>query len=69
MCPRWLADALSGKVSLARAFWLYGLGLSVAYSLIGALIDLQDRPAVAILPGRGTCSRRLADHNSVAMRS
>ena len=48
MWPRWLADALSGKVSLARAFWLYGLGISVAYSLIGALIDLQDRPAVAI---------------------
>jgi hypothetical protein len=39
---------MSGKVSLARAFWLYGLGVSVAYSLIGALIDLQNRPAVAI---------------------
>ncbi len=48
MGPRWLADALSGKVSLARAFWLYGLGISVVYSLMGLLIDLQDRPAVAI---------------------
>lgn len=48
MWPRWLAEALSGRVSLARAFWLYGLGISVVYSLIGLLIDLQDRPAVAI---------------------
>lgn len=41
MQPRWLADALSGKVSLSRAFWVYGLGISVVYSLIGLLIDLQ----------------------------
>jgi hypothetical protein len=46
--PRWLADALSGKVSLARAFWLYGLGVSVAYSLFGLLIDLQNPPLVTI---------------------
>lgn len=48
MRPRWLADALSGKVSLSRAFWLYGLGISVAYSLIGLLIDIQNLPVVAI---------------------
>ena len=48
MWPRWLTDALSGKVSLARAFWLYGLGISVAYSLIGLLIDIQNVPVVAI---------------------
>ena len=41
MQPRWLADALSGKVSLSRAFWVYGLGISVVYSLIGLLIDIQ----------------------------
>jgi hypothetical protein len=46
--PRWLADALSGKVSLARAFWVYGLGISVVYSLIGLLIDIQNRPVVMI---------------------
>jgi amino acid transporter len=46
--PRWLADALSGKVSLARAFWLYGLGISVVYSLIGLLIDIQNLPVVVI---------------------
>jgi len=46
--PRWLADALSGRASLARAFWLYGLGISVVYSLIGLLIDIQDRPVVVI---------------------
>jgi FtsH-binding integral membrane protein len=39
--PRWLADALSGKVSLSRAFWVYGLGISVVYTLIGLLIDIQ----------------------------
>jgi predicted membrane protein len=39
---RWLADALSGKVSLSRAFWVYGLGISIVYSLIGLLIDIQN---------------------------
>jgi hypothetical protein len=46
--PRWLADALSGKVSLSRAFWLYGLGISVLYSVLGLLIDIQNRPAVLV---------------------
>ena len=41
MWPRWLTDALSGKASLARAFWVYGLGVSVVYSLIGAFIDVE----------------------------
>ena len=48
MLPRWLADALVGKVSLSRAFWVYGLGLSVAYSLIGLLIDLQSSLGVTV---------------------
>ena len=48
MWTRWLADALRGNISLARAFWLYGLGISVAYSLIGLLIDLQNRPVVVV---------------------
>ena len=42
MWPRWLADGLGGKPSLARAFWVYGVGISVAYSLIGLLIDPQN---------------------------
>jgi hypothetical protein len=40
--PQWLTDALSGKASLARAFWVYGLGISVAYSLIELLIDVEN---------------------------
>jgi hypothetical protein len=44
--PRWLTDALSGKASLARAFWVYGLGISVAYSLIELFIDAAN-PLVA----------------------
>jgi hypothetical protein len=40
--PRWLADALRGEPSLARAFWVYGVGISVVYSLIGLLIDTQN---------------------------
>jgi hypothetical protein len=44
--PRWLTDALSGKASLARAFWVYGLGISVAYSLIELFIDAEN-PLVA----------------------
>ena len=35
--PRWITDPLNGKVSLARAVWLYGFGGSVVYSLIGLL--------------------------------
>jgi hypothetical protein len=46
--PRWLADALSGKSSLARAFWVYGLGVSVGYSLIGLFIDTQHVVGVAV---------------------
>lgn len=42
MWPRWLADALGGKTSLARAFWVYGLGVSVVYSFIGLLVDAQN---------------------------
>ena len=42
MWPRWLTDALSGKASLARAFWVYGLGISVAYSLIELFIDAEN---------------------------
>jgi hypothetical protein len=40
--PRSLADALRGKLSLGRAFWLYGVGISVVYSLVGLLIDTQN---------------------------
>jgi hypothetical protein len=46
--PHWLADALSGKVSLSRAFWGYGVGISVVYSLIGLLIDTQNRLGVIV---------------------
>lgn len=42
MGPRWLADALSGRLSLSRAFWVYGLGVSVVYSVIGLFIDIQN---------------------------
>jgi heme/copper-type cytochrome/quinol oxidase subunit 4 len=45
---RWLADALSGKVSLSRAFWVYGLGVSVAYSIVGLLIDIENTVGVTI---------------------
>jgi hypothetical protein len=48
MWPKWLTDALSGKVSLARAFWLYGLGVSVGYSAIAAFIDLTKPVAITI---------------------
>jgi hypothetical protein len=48
MWPGWLTDALRGKVSLSRAFWLYGLGLSVLYSVPGFFIDIENRPLVAI---------------------
>lgn len=37
MWPRWLTDPLTGKTSLGRAVWLYGLGGSFVYSIIGLL--------------------------------
>ena len=43
MWPRWLSDALTGKVSLSRAFWLYGFGVSTAYSVLGLFIDIENR--------------------------
>jgi hypothetical protein len=46
--PRWLADALSGKVSLSRAFWVYGLGVSVVYSLIGLFVDIGNPLGVTV---------------------
>ena len=48
MWPRWLADALGGKVSLSRAFWVYGLGMSVVYSALGLLIDLNSALGVTV---------------------
>lgn len=47
MWPRWLTDALSGKTSLARAFWVYGVGVSVLYSLLGLLVDEANVAALA----------------------
>ena len=38
MWPRWLTDPLSGKTSLSRAFWVYGLGGSIVYSVIALLL-------------------------------
>lgn len=46
MWPQWLTDALNGKVSLARAFWVYGLGVSVGFSMLAGLIDIENRPAL-----------------------
>ena len=37
MWPRWLTDPLTGKTSLGRAIWLYGLGGSLVYSVAGLL--------------------------------
>ena len=48
MWPRWLADALGGRVSLSRAFWIYGLGISVVYSALGLLIDLKSSLGVTV---------------------
>jgi hypothetical protein len=46
--PRWWTDALTGKVSLARAFWIWGVGVSVAYSLLGAFIDVEHPLALTV---------------------
>ena len=48
MRPRWLADALSGKLPLARAFWIYGVGVSVVYYLSGLLIDIHSPLGVGV---------------------
>jgi hypothetical protein len=43
-----LTDGLSGKLSLKRAFWIWGVGVSVAYSLIGAFIDVEHTLALTV---------------------
>jgi hypothetical protein len=48
MWPRWLTDALTGKASLRRAFWVYGFGVSVVYSLIGGFIDVESPVALTL---------------------
>ncbi len=48
MRPRWLTDALAGQLSLARAFWIWGVGVSLAYSLIGGFIDVEHRVALTV---------------------
>jgi phage-related minor tail protein len=48
MGPKWLTEALRGKISLARAFWLYGVGVSVGYSAIAVFIDLTKPVAITI---------------------
>lgn len=53
MWPRWLTDALSGRLSLTRAFWIWGVGVSVGYSLIGAFIDVEHTLALTVYLGFG----------------
>ena len=54
MRPRWLSDALSGKASLSRAFWVYGVGVSVAYSVVGLFIDIENRAGLIVYLVVGT---------------
>jgi hypothetical protein len=48
MWPQWLTDPLTGKTSLARAFWLYGLGGSILFSALGALLSPESTLGVAL---------------------
>jgi hypothetical protein len=65
--PTWLADALRGKPSLARAFWFYGVGISVVYSVIGLLIGTQNLFVATVYLLLGIALGGLADRSSVAM--
>jgi hypothetical protein len=46
--PRFLVDALNGKTSLAKVFWLYGLGGSVGYKVLGWILEPTSPVAAAI---------------------
>ena len=46
--PRFLTDPLRGKASLAKAFWLYGLGSSVIYKIVGWIAEPQSHVGVVI---------------------
>ena len=48
MWRRWLGDPLRGKTSLGRAFWGYGLGVTVAYSILGWLLDPTTVTAIVV---------------------
>ena len=41
MLPKFLSDPLEGRSSLRRVFWLYGVGVSVAYMALGAFVPLD----------------------------
>ena len=48
MKPQFLLDALRGKTSLAKVFWLYGLGGSVGYSFLRWIFEPRSPVAVAV---------------------
>jgi hypothetical protein len=45
---RWLSDPLKGRTSLGRAFWWYGVSISVAYSILGLLLDPTSLRAIVV---------------------
>ncbi|HUA90622.1 MAG TPA: hypothetical protein VL994_14375 [Steroidobacteraceae bacterium] len=47
MLPKFISEPLQGKTPLRRVFWLYGVGVSVAYTALGAFVPLdQLRPVL-----------------------
>jgi hypothetical protein len=59
---RWLADALSGKVSLSRAFWVRTRDIRCV--LLHSITHRRTKPDWRRrLSASGCCSRRFADDN------
>ena len=52
MWPRWLTDPLTGKTSVGRAVWLYGLGGSFVYFSHRVVIPGNDRRLYGIRVAR-----------------
>jgi hypothetical protein len=46
MWRRWVIEPLKGKVSLGLAFWGYGLGVSVVYSILVWLLNPTTVPSI-----------------------
>ena len=67
MWRRWLTDALHGRISLARAFWVYGLAASVVYSFIGGAPRRRNSTCVYHLPALRARHRGTAERNFVAL--
>ena len=53
MWRRYFADPLRGKASLSQVFWLWGCGASVAYAVVGLLLQPSGPTGITLYTAGG----------------